>query len=278
MRLPPARITLDTSLNKSGFASMMFPLDWHFDKSRIQDLDQSLGLYDNKEFKSPTRSTVALLSFLKHGGGIFQAVLNRLCQPSSAISAHLEYKVSPPLGSGRASQTDLMLVSTAQAVAIEAKWTEPRYEEVCAWEASQNQSDVLEGWLSLIRRYSSPTLSREDVQPAIYQMVHRAASACSFERSPTLAYLQFMPLPDGKPLQTDLASDMQKLYGIFGSPSRFRFCLITVRLFPTRAFQAIGGLPKDLPETALSVQSALRKDTLFDFAGVDFQEFVPASC
>jgi hypothetical protein len=39
-----------------------------FDKKPVASFDDVLTLYKTAEFKSPTRSTVPLLSLLRHGG------------------------------------------------------------------------------------------------------------------------------------------------------------------------------------------------------------------
>ena len=56
-------------------------------------------------------------------------------------------------GRGKASFTDLMITASSAAVAIEAKFTEPRGETVHKWlrdPPETNRTDVLEGWLDLI--------------------------------------------------------------------------------------------------------------------------------
>src|SRR5215469_15155862 len=120
-----------------------------FDKQPIASIDQALSFYKHSEFESPTRSTIPLLSLFKRGEPIWQKVLQHFGLSDSSVEAHLEFTVSPPQGSGTSSHTDVMLIDRDRAIAIEAKWTEPRYEDVDAWlnkrDNSQNRCDVAEG-------------------------------------------------------------------------------------------------------------------------------------
>jgi len=205
------------------------------------------------------------------------AILTRLLQSTSSLTAHLEYQVKAPMGRGKASHTDLMLLNDSQAIAMEAKWTEPRYPEVCAWDdKSTNRQQVLEGWLSLIRPFALPPLARDNVHHTVYQMLHRTASACSFHRSPTLAYLQFKLLPDGQLPETSLVRDLEELFRTLGSPAELRFCLVTVFMSQTEGFGAIRNLPKGVPETAHAVKAALLNGPIFYFVDFDIQEFARA--
>ncbi|MDE0332469.1 MAG: hypothetical protein OXL41_11430 [Nitrospinae bacterium] len=95
-----------------------------------------------------------------------------------SVCLNFEYKVPVQCGRGPASQTDLMLISGEVCVAIEAKFTEPKYETVAQWLVKgkdiENRKKVLKGWLGLL----SPELKETDVADLTYQLIHRAASAC----------------------------------------------------------------------------------------------------
>ena len=125
-----------------------------FDRQAITSIDEALRFYKNSECESPTRSTIPLLSLLKHGGEIWKEVFQHFDLPDSSVEAHIEFTVSPPKGSGTASHTDIMLIDGDRAVAIEAKWTEPRYDDVGRWvmkgDNCQNRIEVTRGWLSLL--------------------------------------------------------------------------------------------------------------------------------
>src|SRR5690348_12928037 len=102
-----------------------FP-DLYFDKIRCSDINSAINAYDLKEFASPTRSTIPLLSLVKDGRAGFRKVLFE-CGLPDPESLHFEFTVGPIGGRGKASHTDLMVQSGHQALAVEAKWTEPRY-------------------------------------------------------------------------------------------------------------------------------------------------------
>jgi hypothetical protein len=187
-------------------------------------IDDLLPLYGPDEFASPTRSTVPLLSFLKHGGPLLQDLLAETVGGSDPAGIHVEYTVDPPKGQGKASQTDAMLLRNEHACALEAKWTEPPYSDVRTWIAEgknrENREAVLSGWLSLLQDFTGRALKVEDFGQTTYQMVHRAASACAAGRRPFLAYLQFSPLPGSGPVDSGpLRRGLSHLKALLGAPS-----------------------------------------------------------
>lgn len=244
---------------------MSVQFEWYFGTKHIHDIDEALAHYGDDEFKSPTRSTVPLLSLLKHGGEVWKAIVSSLISSNEKLEAHLEHQVKSPRGSGTPSHTDLMLLGTHEAVAIEAKWTEPRYPDVRTWRNSANRESVLDGWFSLVQPVSSQVLLADDFQNAVYQMVHRAASACSFGRRPTLVYLQFTPLPNGQATVSTIKQDLTDLHSKLGSPKTFKFSFIEIEIEPTSEFDGIKDLPKGLASTAVSVMAALKGGQLFRF-------------
>ena len=198
------------------------------------------------------------------------SLLQDLGMPADC-NLHLEYKVKPGKGSGKASHTDLMIISGESSLAVEAKWTEPRYETVNEWLAKSsngnNRGDVLTGWLGLLQKYSQHKLHTKDFSGAVYQMVHRAASACAAGGKPKLAYLVFKPSPD--PRAADMRTihdDLASLWNLLGNPSTFPFYLVELPLSPTAAFDAIALLPKANEATAEKVSTALLENKrLFNF-------------
>ncbi|MBM3860568.1 MAG: hypothetical protein FJ395_13080 [Verrucomicrobia bacterium] len=241
-----------------------------FNETAIGTVDDALRHYGADEFESPTRSTVPLLSWLKHEEQMVAALLRDLGMPADS-NLHLEYQVKPPKGTGKASHTDLMAITDGGSLAVEAKWTEPRYKTVSEWlvegENIQNRRDVLTGWLGLLQRHVQHPLRLEDFTAAVYQMVHRAASASAAGRNPQVAYLVFKPSPDPKTASIEqIQADLEHLRGLLGNPRTLPFHLIEVTLLPTVAFNAIEPLPKKSSATAEKVRSALLASTpLFHF-------------
>lgn len=238
----------------------------YFDKQMVLSCDDLFLLYKTSEFESPTRSTVPLLSLLKHGGETWERIAHGFTE------AHLEFCIDPVLGVGKPSHTDVMLLHGDESLAVEAKWTEPRYSTVREWltEGSDvgNRRRVMTGWLQLLQPHATKQLELSAFEGAVYQMVHRAASACAAGRQPALAYLQFSPLPSGgAPDFQQLLDDLANLHGSLGNPEGFRFRLIELLVKPTKSFAAVVDLPKGRLETAEVVKRALREDALFEFEG-----------
>jgi hypothetical protein len=129
----------------------------HYDRTAITTMDDALSHYSSDEFESPTRSTVASLSWLKHEISALDSLLKELEMPE-VCDLHLEYKVKPPKGDGEASHTDLMIISGESSLAIEVKWTEPRYPTVSEWlqigANPHNRREVFAGWLSLLQKHA----------------------------------------------------------------------------------------------------------------------------
>lgn len=104
-----------------------------------------------------------------------------------------EYHVPAQAGKGKASLTDLMISTGDDAIAIEAKYTEPHYESVSTWLSAERMRDetadvtgtsnrerVLHGWLSAINECVGGTLlTQANVGDCTYQLIHRTASVCA---------------------------------------------------------------------------------------------------
>ena len=107
---------------------------WSYAGSRVSGFDELLGRYGAKEFKSPRRSTVPFLAYWASAERRAKEWSEELSFAlSDAIRLDFEYKVPVQRGKGSASCTDLRLTTGAASVAIEAKSTEPRYEDVNSW-------------------------------------------------------------------------------------------------------------------------------------------------
>lgn len=226
--------------------------------------------YKSTEFSSPARSTLPLLSLLKDDEPFLKALLGSM-EMRGDSNLCLEYTVKPPKGIGKVSCTDLMAISGDSALAIEAKWTEDRYETVKSWlqkgSGSSNRQTVLDGWLGLLQQRSTLTLNPASFSDAVYQMVHRAASACDAGNDPRMAYLIFSPDPSQQPsITSQILKDLEHLWNLLGRPERFPFFLVEVQISPTAAFNAIRSLQKGQASTASQVRNALLGSSpLFNF-------------
>jgi hypothetical protein len=253
-----------------------------FDRQPLTSLDEAIRFYKYVEFASPTRSTIPLLSLLKHGGEIWQSVLSHLGLEGHSVETHLELSVPPPQGIGSASRTDVMLIDGDRAVAIEAKWTEPRYEEVGVWlnqgADPKNRVEVMRGWLSLLQNHASKKLELDDFTSAVYQMVHRAASACAIGKLPTFMCIQFCPLPRGSRVSSNLKNDLRYLHFLLGSPDAFPFWLARVEARFNSEFECFTELPKGDLNTCETIRSAFRKSSLLSLTKISFLPIRGANC
>lgn len=247
------------------------PSGLYFDRHPACDLDTLIAQYPSGEFESPYRSTVPLLSMIRDGQTGLREILAS-CGFQTAVQLHFEFTVSPPIGQGKASHTDLMVCTNDSCIAVEAKWTEPPYETVSDWlglKPTANRLNVIAGWLSLIQRFTTKRLCPEDVASVTYQMIHRAASACATAVRPQLSYLQFVSGDyGGAPIREKRTADLDRLRVALGRPDGFPFFLIEMEIEPTSAFNQLAMLPKSNPQTSVAVRRALSSSALFAFPQV----------
>jgi hypothetical protein len=148
----------------------------------VADFRELVNSYTKDELASPRRSTVPLLAFWAHAESRLRELAAYVgLDQSNHVEFCFEFPVPVQQGKGKPSFTDLMIVSSSFAVAIEAKYTEPPYETVEEWLGNprkENREVVLDGWLCLIERATGVRLRVEQLARHPYQLVHRTASAC----------------------------------------------------------------------------------------------------
>ena len=156
----------------------------------LLNMGELLEKYSYREFLSPYRSTVNMLSFTQSTA--IDSFLKEIDVDKSKAKFFFEYRVPVQQGGGPSSHTDVMIFNGNRCIAIEAKNTEPPYDKVNVWLTNPNRSEVLTGWLNLINSKANTALTLDDVQDITYQMIHRLASACTDEtKKPELIYLYF---------------------------------------------------------------------------------------
>jgi hypothetical protein len=251
-----------------------------FKRTPVPSFEKLILSYDATELESAFRSTIPLLCFVRDGEQMLEEVLAR-CGMTGPLQLHFEFTIKPPKGRGKASHTDLLVESQARSFAIEAKWTEPMYNLVSAWLLKQNRAsnnyDHQErnsereggGWRTLIRSRAGRDLVAKDFAECMYQMVHRAASACHDEaKQPQLAYFKFSPSPDpNAAAHNEYQYALATLHKILGNPADFPVFLVDIQMSPTRAFHAIEKLPQGERATSALARDALAQSKLFDFLG-----------
>ena len=242
-----------------------------FNNDAVASFEQLVDCYGTKEFLSPTRSTIPLLSLLKEKNKDFDELILRT-GISSGAEINIEYQVKSPQGRGKASHTDAMIIDGGECLAIEAKWTEPPYETVEAWikkgPSRKNREAVMTGWLQYLQKQANRTLCLQDFNDVVYQMVHRAASACATGEHPKLLYLHFTPRPDEKTSDPQhLLDGLRHLHKLLGAPMSFPFFLAEMEAQPTDAYKPALSLTKNQPSTASELIMALKAEgnSLFKF-------------
>lgn len=163
----------------------------HFKKEKINSFNEIVDKYGKNEFKSPYRSTIPLLVLFKSEvWNNFGLIAD---SDKDKIKYFFEWETKVVKGKGRASCTDLMIISDDVCIAVEAKRTEPPYESVKKWLGnSENKMLVLEGWLEIIKAKTKNTIDLELINDLPYQLIHRVASACLLKKDNTnVAYLVF---------------------------------------------------------------------------------------
>ena len=174
------------------------------DKAQLwEDVASIFAAHDS--LKSVQTSSLPLVQFWKPNGefpsGNARKVLE-LCFETVNLenefrNAELCFEYPVPVhkdckGKGKASMTDLMIITDHHAIALEAKWKEcgKAYPSISKWETpnggtNDNRKQVRDGWLQYINTYlkdrgfAEISPKEEDYKIIPYQMLHRIASACA---------------------------------------------------------------------------------------------------
>lgn len=206
----------------------------------MRDYSSLIGCYPKTEFDSPYRSTVPLLYFWSNIQEQLNGFLKLLgLKPQTQVTACFEFCVDVQKGKGKPSQTDLMLTFDNNAIAVEAKYTEPPYQTARTWMGeSSNREDVLEGWLDLIcSATGQKKINIEDIVDLPYQFIHRCASAC-FSKVPhkTLTY-QCFDLNDKK--VSYYQSHLTFLKHLLNKPNNLDFFLVNIPLLKSQTYHEL---------------------------------------
>jgi hypothetical protein len=183
-------------------------------------------------FGSPNRSTLLLLDYWRDPHATASRFLSLFGHGPCDLELHFEYQVAVAKGRGKPSFTDLMIVHPHCAIALEAKYTEPRYESVREWLSltpSANRTAVLEGWFSAIAQKIGKQPDEVLCRDLPYQLIHRTASACTLQREETwVVYHVF-----GK-AATHYADDLIAIASALRT-TQIRFALLSTPVMPTAA-------------------------------------------
>lgn len=209
---------------------------WSIDRDPQQGIAGVIATLEGGCFGALTRSSIPLVDYWRTPKPNLDALSDALGWPR-LTSAELSFERQVPVveGRGKASFTDLMIISDAGTIAIEAKYTEPPYESVETWltlGVAANRELVLRGWLARIGEVTGVVLTAQQVESLPYQLIHRTASACSLP-SPRHAVVYQVFDPAHVEYYLD---HLRTLRDLLKSTAPFHFMLLTV---PTTVRPAI---------------------------------------
>ncbi len=218
-------------------------------------------------FASPKRSTIPLLDYWREPEPRLCDLWERLglLRPDHA-DLHFEHEVPVQGGRGKSSYTDLMILAGDVAVAIEAKFTEPRYDSVSAWlgpSPTTNRRDVLEGWLRAIEAVAQTSVPRDAVTSLPYQLIHRTASVCCVSRPKRYVVYQVF----GDASRAYYAEDLGRLASAIAVQDRITFLVLGCAFRSTEAYvQLEARWNAGERNLAADVRDALLAGSLLEFS------------
>lgn len=228
----------------------------------MPDVAGAIRVLPDDALASPNRSTIPLLDYWREPVGALSRLSRDLGWELDAQSElTFEYEVPVRRGRGKGSFSDLMIVSKGLAVAVEAKYREPPYEDVRTWlgdPPTSNRGAVLGGWLEMIGAATGRNLTVEKVVGLPYQLVHRAASACSVDRPRRMVLYQLFRA-DGLAYYESALGGLQKA---LPRSSALEFAILVCPADPTKAHPSAGGVSVDSPR---AIREALLDAPFFRF-------------
>jgi len=218
-------------------------------------------------FASPKRSTVPLLDYWRVPERRLRDLGARLgVSWSDNTELHFEYEVPVQRGRGKSSYTDLMIIGNDVAVAIEAKFTESRYESVGTWlgrAQTTNRGTVLDGWLRAIEAVTEAAVGPATVWELPYQLIHRTASVCRMsQRKRFVVYHVFGDSP-GEYYREDLG----RLASAIAVRDRIMLFVVETAFRPTAAYaELVARWEAGERDMGDDVRNALIAGPLLEFA------------
>lgn len=166
------------------FSNYERDFELRFTQPNSYDFGIILDQFSSTKINSLRTSSVPLVQFWKDTDKRLDDLFKKLDIQCINPTLCFEYPTKPKEGKGKSSMTDLMILSNNFKIAIEAKFTEYKKNEVDLidkWKHSgkneENRKKVLNYWSSLIKPFSE---GYDDVSlnQIDYQFYHRVASAC----------------------------------------------------------------------------------------------------
>lgn len=252
-----------------------------YGKSEKLDFEDLIYQIDGKEFsKKLTRSTIPLLSYWRN----YNKAINKLCKKINIDYTEnsklcFEYPVKSYKGN-KPSFTDIMYISKNGIIAIEGKWTESNSNSIEKWlkqgKSIENRNNVLSYWISIINNYSS---NRNDLQSfprdIEYQVLHRIASACSFNEKKVRVVYQIFFSNKRKSNYKKHKEKLKYLYNTIKPVKRLELWLWRINVEETTEFESAFEehiSTKDIDERISIGMRVILNKKLFNFKEEAFEK------
>ncbi len=237
-----------------------------------------LAALPDKEFQNLTRSTIPLLAYWKKPRPVVRGICHGFgfkCPKDARI--YFEYAVPSLTPRDYPSCSDVMLVSDQLVVAVEGKWSEPRYETVGEWlekGSRAHREKVLRYWLGLIQPFAQNELKPRGFHDVVYQMLHRAASACAVPaENHAVVYQLFHASEDEAMEQGYYERDMEHLRDLIRPHDNLRFGVESmISLAPSHNHESLRRKLEAMAreERPVLIRNALATRNLFEFSSICF--------
>lgn len=172
-------------------------LDIRYGYPEPYDYDTIIDQFSGTSFNSFRTSSIPLVQFWRDTEVRLKELLEAIGLSVEKSTLCFEYPTKPKKGKGKASMTDLMILSPDSKTAIEAKFTEytPKgsTELIRNWKEdgnSENKKLVLQYWKDLIEPFSEG-MDDKALLNVDYQFFHRTASACIDVRRANVVFQVF---------------------------------------------------------------------------------------
>lgn len=217
----------------------MKEIELKYSGTKVNSFIDIITAFGESEFKSHTRSTVPFLQFWRNPESRFKELASHLkIEMSESTIFDFEHKVSTVLGRGKASHTDLKIISDNFSITIEAKYLEGRYDTCKKWlndtKNPENKKLVLEGWIKLLNNASEKKFGIDDVKELPYQVIHRAASACHNPKDKQVLIYQLFDSDEKK--RNMYLNDLKRLTELLGNNSKLNVYFLDCLIEKTRTW------------------------------------------
>lgn len=245
--------------------------DWSWcTDAEEDDLSRVIGQYPDSEFPHLTRSTIPLLAYWKQPAKRIAEMLQDVNLPYSPHSTIcFEYPVPSADSKSKASFTDIMYLSDTVTIAIEGKWTEPRYDDIATWLGKgilSHRKKVLAHWLAHIKPYCRTSVQPEALGNIVYQMLHRTASACAARTDVAGAF--YLCFSDSEHDHQDTLHDLRAWKDALQPLDCLRLFLQRIEIQQTDFYRELESSIERLDSAvckAEAIRLGLREHDLFEF-------------